>query len=109
MHLSRSRDRVASASRRGAESSSPVTLGVADAVRAGRRGPSMNPAEIVRQFAGLAAEPGAPAERAEALLAQVQRVVRVDAGTISLLPPDQDAHAFLARTGFDQRVGGYLD
>lgn len=69
----------------------------------------MNPAEIVRQFAGLAAEPGAPAERAEALLAQVQRVVRVDAGTISLLPPDQDAHAFLARTGFDQRVGGYLD
>lgn len=69
----------------------------------------MNPAEIVREFAGLAGEPGGLAERAEALLAQVQRVLRVDAGTISLLPPDQDAHASLARAGFDERVGGYLD
>ena len=69
----------------------------------------MNPAEIVRQFAGLAGEPGTPTERAEALLAQLRRVLRVDAGAISLLPSDHDAHASVARAGFDQRVVGYLD
>jgi len=68
----------------------------------------MNPAAIVRQFAGLAAEPGGPVERAEALLAELQRVLRVDAGSISLLPPDQDAHAVLAAPGYDERVRGFL-
>jgi DNA-binding CsgD family transcriptional regulator len=69
----------------------------------------MNPVEIVREFAELAGEPGGPAVRAEALLARVQRVLRADAGTISLLPPVQDAYSSLARAGFDERVGGYLD
>lgn len=69
----------------------------------------MNAAEIVREFAGLATEPGALPERAEALLAQLQRVLGFDAGVISLLPPDQDVHASLARLGYDERVCGYLD
>jgi DNA-binding CsgD family transcriptional regulator len=69
----------------------------------------MNPAEVVREFAGLAAEPGAVAERAAALLARLQRVLGVDAGVISLLPPDQDVHASLARSGYDDRVCAYQD
>jgi len=35
-------------------------------------------------------------------------VVPFDAGAISLLPPDEDAHASLAGTGFDERVRDYL-
>jgi DNA-binding CsgD family transcriptional regulator len=66
-------------------------------------------AEIVREVSGIAAAPGTLAERAEALLAQVQRVVRFDAGWIALLPPDQDSHVPLARSGYDERVCGHLD
>jgi DNA-binding CsgD family transcriptional regulator len=69
----------------------------------------MSPAEILREFSRLAAEPGGPAERAEALLARLQRVVPFDAGAISLLPPDEEAHVPLAGTGFDERVRDYLD
>lgn len=69
----------------------------------------MNPAEIVRQFAGLAAEPGGPAERAEALLALLRRTVPFDAGEIGLPSPDRDAYVALARMGYDERVIGYLD
>ncbi|MCU1670282.1 MAG: DNA-binding transcriptional regulator, CsgD family [Blastococcus sp.] len=69
----------------------------------------MDSAEIVREVDGIAAEPGTLAERAEALLAQLQRVVRFDAGWIALLPPDQDEHVSLARVGYDERVSGYLD
>jgi DNA-binding CsgD family transcriptional regulator len=68
----------------------------------------VDPAEIVREFAGLAAEPGALAERAEALLLHLQRVVHFDAGLITLVPA-QDGYATLARTGYDERVRGYLD
>jgi DNA-binding CsgD family transcriptional regulator len=64
----------------------------------------MNPAEIVRQFAGLAAEPGGLAERAEALLRQLQRLVRSDAGLITLLPPGEDRYLSLARSGYDERI-----
>jgi DNA-binding CsgD family transcriptional regulator len=68
-----------------------------------------NAAEIVREVSAIAAAPGTLAERAEALLAQVQRVVRFDAGWIALLPPDQDSHVPLARSGYDERVCGHLD
>lgn len=63
--------------------------------------------QIVRDFAGLAAEPGRPDERAEALLARLQRVLPFDAGAISILP-DGDPAA-LARTGYDERVCSFLD
>jgi hypothetical protein len=53
------------------------------------------------------AAPGALAERAAAPLAQLQRVVRFDAGVISLLPPGRDAHVSLARSGYDERICGH--
>jgi DNA-binding CsgD family transcriptional regulator len=75
----------------------------------GAGGLPANAAEIVRDVAGIAAAPGTLAERAEALLSQVQRVVRFDAGWIALLLPGQESHVSLARSGYDQRVCGYLD
>src|SRR4051812_36413137 len=69
----------------------------------------VNTVEILTEAAGIAAAPGTLAERAEALLAQLQRVVRFDAGWIGLLVPDQDAHVPLDRAGYDPRVCGYLD
>jgi DNA-binding CsgD family transcriptional regulator len=69
----------------------------------------VDPAEILTEVTGLAAESGSLAERAEALLAQLQRVVRFDAGVISLLPPGQDAHVSLIRSGYDERTCGHLD
>ena len=77
--------------------------------RAGAGGLPEDTAEIVREVSAIAAAPGMLAERAEALLAQVQRVVRFDAGWIALLPPDQDSHVPLARSGYDERVCGHLD
>jgi len=50
----------------------------------------MGPAEILHEFTRLAAEPGGLTERAEALLAHLQRVVPFDAGGISLLTPEKD-------------------
>lgn len=67
----------------------------------------MDPAEIVREFAGLATEPGAPAERAAALLERLHRVLRADAGLITVSGPE--GYATLARAGYDARVCGYLD
>jgi DNA-binding CsgD family transcriptional regulator len=66
-------------------------------------------AEILTEVAGIADGPGSLAERAEALLAQLQRVVRFDAGWITLLPADQDAHVAVARSGYDERICGHLD
>jgi DNA-binding CsgD family transcriptional regulator len=68
-----------------------------------------NSAEILREVTGIAATPGTVVERAEAVLAHLQRVVRSDAGLIALLPVDRDAHVPLARSGYDERVRGYLD
>jgi DNA-binding CsgD family transcriptional regulator len=75
----------------------------------GAGGVPLNGGEILREVAGIAAEPCTLAERAEALLAQVQRVVRFDAGFITLLSPDQELHVSLARSGYDERICGYLD
>jgi DNA-binding CsgD family transcriptional regulator len=75
----------------------------------GAGGVPLNGGEILREVAGIAAEPCTLAERAEALLAQVQRVVRFDAGFITLLGPDQDLHVSLARSGYDERTCGHLD
>jgi DNA-binding CsgD family transcriptional regulator len=72
-------------------------------------GPPEGTDEILREAAGIAAAPGTLTERAEALLAQVRRVVQFDAGWIALLPPEQDAHVPLARSGYDERVCGHLD
>jgi DNA-binding CsgD family transcriptional regulator len=68
-----------------------------------------NTAAILTEVAGIAAAPGTLAERAEALLAQVQRVVRFDAGWIALLPSEQSSHVPLTRSGYDERTCGYLD
>jgi DNA-binding CsgD family transcriptional regulator len=69
----------------------------------------VNAAEVLIEVAGIAAAPGSLAERAEALLGQVQRVVRFDAGWIALLPSEQCSHVSLARSGYDERVCGHLD
>jgi DNA-binding CsgD family transcriptional regulator len=66
-------------------------------------------AEILTEVNGLAAAPGSLAERAEALLAQVRRVVRFDAGWIALLPSERFSHVPLTRSGYDERVCGHLD
>jgi DNA-binding CsgD family transcriptional regulator len=75
----------------------------------GAGGLPVNAAEVLTEVAGIAAAPGTLAERAEALLAQVHRVVRFDAGWVALLPPDQDSYVPLARSGYDERIRGYLD
>jgi DNA-binding CsgD family transcriptional regulator len=72
-------------------------------------GPPVDTAEILTEVDGIAATPGSLAERAEALLAQLRRVVRFDAGWISLLPADRDVHVPLARSGYDERTCGHLD
>jgi hypothetical protein len=66
-------------------------------------------AEILTEVTGPAAAPGSSAERAEWLLAQLQRVVRFDAGLITLLSADQDSQMPLARSGHDERACGHLD
>jgi DNA-binding CsgD family transcriptional regulator len=75
----------------------------------GAGGAPVNTAVILTEVAGIAGEPGTIAERAEALLAQLQRVVRFDAGWITLLPADQDEHVSVARFGYDERICGHLD
>jgi DNA-binding CsgD family transcriptional regulator len=69
----------------------------------------VNSAAIVREFAGLAAAPGAQGERAEALLALLQRVLHFDAGGIALLTPDVNLLVSPARFGYDEQVCDYLD
>jgi DNA-binding CsgD family transcriptional regulator len=68
-----------------------------------------NAAEILTETTGIAAAPGTFAERAEPLLALMQRVVPSEAGFIALLPPDEPAHVALSRHGYDDRTNGYLD
>lgn len=74
----------------------------------GAGGPPVDATEILTEVTGIAADPGTPADRAEALLAQLRRVVHFDAGWIALLSPSQDAHVPLARTGCDERVSAHL-
>ncbi|MET0763477.1 MAG: LuxR C-terminal-related transcriptional regulator [Blastococcus sp.] len=69
----------------------------------------MNAAEILTEVTGIASAPGTLAERAEALLAQVQRVTPFEAGFIALLPSGEDAHVPLTRYGYDDRTNGHLD
>jgi DNA-binding CsgD family transcriptional regulator len=68
-----------------------------------------NAAEILAEVSGLAQAPGQVSERAEAVLAEVQRVVPFDAGTLALLPPGQREHVALSRHGFDERTDSYYD
>jgi DNA-binding CsgD family transcriptional regulator len=75
----------------------------------GAGGLPVNTAEILTEVTGIAAAPCTLAERAEVLLSLVQRVVRFDAGWITLLPPNQDVHVPLARSGYDDRICGFFD
>jgi DNA-binding CsgD family transcriptional regulator len=75
----------------------------------GAGGLPVNTAEILTEVTGIVAAPGTLAERAEGFLAQLQRVVRFDAGWIGLLPPEQYSHVPLARSGYDERVCAHLD
>jgi DNA-binding CsgD family transcriptional regulator len=79
------------------------------ASQTGVEGLSANTAEILTELVGIAAAPGTLAERAEALLAQLQRVVRFDAGVITLLPADQEALVPLAGSGYDERVRRHFE
>lgn len=69
----------------------------------------MNTVEILTEAAGITAAPGTLTERAEPLLALMQRVIPSEAGFIALLPPDERGHVPLSRHGYDHRTGGYLD
>ncbi|MCU1606841.1 MAG: helix-turn-helix transcriptional regulator [Modestobacter sp.] len=75
----------------------------------GAGGLPVDTAEILTEVIGIAMAPGRFTERAEALLGQLRRVVRFDAGWIALLPPEQYSHLPLARSGYDERVCGHLD
>jgi DNA-binding CsgD family transcriptional regulator len=75
----------------------------------GTGGLPANAAELLAEVIGIAATPGTLAERAEALLAQVQRVIPFEAGFIALLPPGENAHVPLVRHGYDDRTNGHLD
>ncbi|MCU1669562.1 MAG: DNA-binding transcriptional regulator, CsgD family [Blastococcus sp.] len=75
----------------------------------GANGRPPNTAEILREVTGIAAEPGALAERAEALLAQVERVVPFEASFIAVLRPGEGAHVAMGRHGYGDRVEGYMD
>jgi DNA-binding CsgD family transcriptional regulator len=75
----------------------------------GAGGLPVNAAEILTEVTGIGAAPGSLAERAEALLTQVQRVVPFEAGFIALLPPGETAHVPLIRHGYDDRTNGHLD
>src|SRR4051794_3607843 len=69
----------------------------------------VNTVEILTEAAGITAAPGTLTERAEPLLALMQRVIPSEAGFIALLPPDERGHVPLSRHGYDDRTGGYLD
>jgi DNA-binding CsgD family transcriptional regulator len=69
----------------------------------------VNAPEIMAEFSGLVRGPGLLTERADALLAEVQRVVPFDAGALALLPPGQHEHVALSRHGFDERTDSYYD
>ena len=88
---------------------SVMSLGALMPSDRGAEGLPVATAEILTEVAGIVAAPGTLAERAEALLEQMQRVVRFDAGWIALLPSEQDSHVSLARSGYDERVCGHLD
>ena len=75
----------------------------------GAGGLPVNAAEILTEVAGIAAAPGTLAERGEALLAQMQRVIPFEAGFIALLPPGENAHVPVIRHGYDDRTNGHLD
>jgi DNA-binding CsgD family transcriptional regulator len=68
-----------------------------------------NAAAILTEVAGIAAAPGPPAERAEALLTLLHRVIPYEAGTIALLPQGQREHVALSSHGFDDRTNTYYD
>ncbi|HEV7870105.1 MAG TPA: LuxR C-terminal-related transcriptional regulator [Modestobacter sp.] len=68
-----------------------------------------NTMAILTEVSGIAAAPGGLAERAEALLAQVERVLPFEAGTIALLPAGQRVYQTLSRHGFDDHVNAYYD
>jgi DNA-binding CsgD family transcriptional regulator len=69
----------------------------------------VNAADILLEVTSIATAPGGLAERAEALLAQVQRVVPFEAGIIALLPPGRRVHVPLSRHGFDDHANQYYD
>jgi DNA-binding CsgD family transcriptional regulator len=75
----------------------------------GAGGLPVNATEILTEVTGIGAAPGSLAERAEALLAQVQRVIPFEAGFIALLPPGGSVHVPLIRYGYDDRTNGHLD
>ena len=68
-----------------------------------------NAVEILTEVARIATTPGRLTERAEAILAQVQRVVPFEAGTICLLPAGEEIHRALTRYGFDDLANEYYD
>jgi DNA-binding CsgD family transcriptional regulator len=68
-----------------------------------------NAVEVLTEVACIAAAPGRLVERAEALLALVQRVVPSEAGMIALLPTGQQVHLPLSRYGFEAPANEYYD
>ncbi|MCW2508991.1 MAG: DNA-binding transcriptional regulator, CsgD family [Modestobacter sp.] len=68
-----------------------------------------NTVEILTEVSGIAAAPAGLAERADALLAQVQRVVPFEAGMIALLPSGQRSYRALSRHGYDDHANEYYD
>ncbi|NMH98715.1 helix-turn-helix transcriptional regulator [Pseudonocardia acidicola] len=65
-------------------------------------------AAIVAEVAGIAATPASTAQRAEALLGPLHRVLRFQAGHLALLDPEQHEHHELVIHGHEDRTRRYL-
>lgn len=64
---------------------------------------------LVAEVAAVAAMPGSPSARAEALLAPLAKLVTYDAAQITLLDPERRRQSALVRRGFPERIRQYMD
>ncbi|MBR7674881.1 helix-turn-helix transcriptional regulator [Streptomyces daliensis] len=69
---------------------------------------SARDAEITAEIARVGTLPGEAAERAEALLAPIRRLISYDAAFIHLYDPDRSLQVPLLHEGYDEQVGRYM-
>jgi DNA-binding CsgD family transcriptional regulator len=64
---------------------------------------------VVLEVGHIAAAPGGPVHRAEALLETLRPLLPFDAALVALLHPERREHVFLVRSGYDRRTCAHLD
>ena len=65
-------------------------------------------AEVATEVAALADLPASPAERAEAILESLRRVIPFQAARIALLDPELRRHHLLSCHGYNDRIRAYM-